>query len=305
MSYQAVSAVLAHSRATGSDRLVLLVLASHASKETFECYTGRDLLCKEAAMSERNLIYCLKRLEEAEELTINRGNGRGNLTSYTINLEPVEESERVQSAAPFIAQERVQNPAERVQEPAPLKTERVQPVVERVQNPVIKGAKVVSAYKDIEPSGTIKKPKEDIYLVQVPEVFAYWQAALNHPQAKLTTKRKKNIQARLKDGYTVVDIKRAIDGCRASPFHMGQNESGAIYDDIELICRNGEKLENFISRSNGNGKPAGTYRETPNERNAREYEELVRRSLAASNSGISPDSADADAPGIAVDFRRL
>ena len=127
---------------------------------------------------------------------------------------------------------------------------------------------------------------------EVGTAFAYWQAALNHPTAKLTPKRKKLIEARLKDGYTLVDIQKAIDGCRASPFHMGQNEGGTVYDDIELICRNGEKLESFISRSNGNGQARVTHKETPNQRAAREYQELAQRSLAEAIGDIGPDTAD-------------
>lgn len=37
----------------------------------------------------------------------------------------------------------------------------------------------------------------------------------------------------------------AVDGCRGSMFHMGQNDKHAIYDDLELICRSGEKVESF------------------------------------------------------------
>jgi len=138
----------------------------------------------------------------------------------------------------------------------------------------------------------------------VAAVFAYWQTAMNHPQAKLTPKRRKLIAARLKD-YTLIEIQRAIDGCRASPFHMGQNETGTVYDDIELICRNGEKLESFISRSNGNGRTQVPRNETHNERAAREYEELIRYSLAANATGDSDIGAypeNTGAPGFAIDI---
>jgi len=90
----------------------------------------------------------------------------------------------------------------------------------------------------------------------VAEVFCYWQTRLNHQQAKLTPKRKRNIEARLKEKYTVEQIKTAIDGCASSPFHMGQNQNGTVYDDIELICRDGGKLEGFIAKvetRTGNG----------------------------------------------------
>lgn len=157
MGYEVVNAVLARSKAKGSDRLVLLVIAAHADEETFECFPGRELLCKEAAMSERNLIYCLKKLEESKELVIIRGTGRGNLTTYRITLEGLK---RVQVAAPFIAPERVQDPVEGPQPVAPFIPERVQdiapftaekgcnPAVERVQPTVIKGAKSGNTCKE-------------------------------------------------------------------------------------------------------------------------------------------------------------
>ena len=78
------------------------------------------------------------------------------------------------------------------------------------------------------------------------EVFAYWQAVMDHATAKLTPGRERCIKARLKDGYTVDQLKQAIDGCRASPFHQGGGPDGKVFDDLTLICRNGEKVEQFV-----------------------------------------------------------
>lgn len=76
-------------------------------------------------------------------------------------------------------------------------------------------------------------------------VFNYWQQAMNKPRAKLNAKRKKAIQDRIKEGYEWDDFKAAIDGCKNSSFHMGQNGRNKAYNDIELICRDGVKLESF------------------------------------------------------------
>lgn len=87
-------------------------------------------------------------------------------------------------------------------------------------------------------------------------VFAYWQRIMNHPQSKIDAKRDKAIKARLKDGYTVEQLCKAVDGCKLSPHHMGQNDSRTVYDDIELICRDGPHVDKFISwvnRGAGNG----------------------------------------------------
>lgn len=80
-------------------------------------------------------------------------------------------------------------------------------------------------------------------------VFEYWQRRLNHPQAKLDGKRARLIQARLRD-YTVEELKRAIEGCAASPFHMGQNDTGQVHDDIALICRDASHVEMFTGKLN-------------------------------------------------------
>jgi hypothetical protein len=88
------------------------------------------------------------------------------------------------------------------------------------------------------------------------EVFGYWQRAMNHPQARLDAKRERAIKARLKDGYTVAQLCKAVDGCKLSPHHMGQNETRTVYDDIELICRDGPRVDKFIGwveRGGGSG----------------------------------------------------
>ncbi|GEM_PF-1937608 len=82
------------------------------------------------------------------------------------------------------------------------------------------------------------------------QIFDYWVTTLNKrpSSTKFTDKRKKVIRARLKEGYTVGQIKQAIVNCAKSSWHMGANDRNQVYDDIELICRDGPKLESFINR---------------------------------------------------------
>lgn len=90
--------------------------------------------------------------------------------------------------------------------------------------------------------------------LEVREIFSYWQTSLNHSQAKLDAKRQRIIQARLKDNFTAADLKLAIDGCRLSPFHQGQNKDGKIFDDLELILRDVKHVEDFMRiKTTGNG----------------------------------------------------
>ncbi len=77
------------------------------------------------------------------------------------------------------------------------------------------------------------------------EVFNYWIEKLGHTKAKFTRDKKGKIVARLKEGFSVDELKRAIDGCAASSYHMGDNDNGKTYDSISLIFRNAEKVESF------------------------------------------------------------
>jgi len=79
---------------------------------------------------------------------------------------------------------------------------------------------------------------------EVKEIFDHWAMVMNKgSRAKLTPFRKTKINARLKEGYPQADIIRAIDNCALNPWNMGENPNGNLYNDLTLICRNGDKLE--------------------------------------------------------------
>lgn len=84
---------------------------------------------------------------------------------------------------------------------------------------------------------------------EVQSIFNYWRNATGHKQAKLTQDRARKIRARLREGYSVKFILTAIDGAAFAPH---RNERGVPYDDLELICRNGSKLEQFHDRAPAN-----------------------------------------------------
>lgn len=91
--------------------------------------------------------------------------------------------------------------------------------------------------------------------VDVRIVFDHWKrmTGKQHGNVRLSPERRRAIQARLKDGYSVKDIMRAIEGCCKSDFHMarGQYAGGKKYNDLTLILRNGSKLEGFREFADG------------------------------------------------------
>lgn len=77
---------------------------------------------------------------------------------------------------------------------------------------------------------------------EVAEVFDHWRQAHGHQRAQLDPKRRKVIREALAR-YSVADLCRAISGYRNSPHHMGENDRGTRYDDIELFLRDAKHID--------------------------------------------------------------
>lgn len=81
----------------------------------------------------------------------------------------------------------------------------------------------------------------------VERLFELWRIRLGHPRARLDAARERKIVARLNDGYTEEDLADAIEGCALSEWHRGANDRCAVYDDIELICRDAKHVDQFLA----------------------------------------------------------
>lgn len=82
------------------------------------------------------------------------------------------------------------------------------------------------------------------------EIFSYWKDVMKkNDSAKFDAKRLKAVKDRLKDGYTVDQIKQAIYGCSVTPHNTGQNDQGKRFDCLELICRYGTNIERFAGNA--------------------------------------------------------
>lgn len=90
------------------------------------------------------------------------------------------------------------------------------------------------------------------------EIFQHWQAVMNHPRAKFDIKRQRALKNALKLGYSISDLKKAIDGCANSLFHMGQNDRQEVYDHIMLIFRDAEHIERFMNNADGSNANSST-----------------------------------------------
>jgi hypothetical protein len=127
----------------------------------------------------------------------------------------------------------------------------------------------------ISRAGVQRKP-------EVETVFDYWKHRTGHPDAKLTREREMKIRGRLEEGYTVEELQQAVEGCRGSPFHQGDNERGHRYDDITLICRSGSKVEQFVEMARENRDETRQCGNRSNVRKIMQGIELVRSRAAQS-----------------------
>lgn len=81
------------------------------------------------------------------------------------------------------------------------------------------------------------------------QVYEYWLEQMRPGRKRvpaLDDRRRLKIASAIAD-YGVDDCIQAINGCGASDFHMGRNKAGKRYDDLELIFRDQDHIERFLS----------------------------------------------------------
>jgi hypothetical protein len=83
-------------------------------------------------------------------------------------------------------------------------------------------------------------------------VFDHWVTVMGKTgRAIFADERIKPVRERLAAGFTIDDLKQAIDGCAKSTFHMGVNKEHRQYNDLELICRDAKRVESFLTTAEG------------------------------------------------------
>jgi hypothetical protein len=90
LSVKITTWVFEHSKASGGDLLVLLILADHADDESWECWPSIERIAALARMSERGIRYCLKNLETLGEVIVKRPyRTQGNIYRITLDSNHV------------------------------------------------------------------------------------------------------------------------------------------------------------------------------------------------------------------------
>lgn len=87
-------------------------------------------------------------------------------------------------------------------------------------------------------------------------VFDHWcRVMAKRGNVVFGADRRRAVEARLKEGFEVEDLCRAVDGCSVTPHNIGQNDRGERFDDLELICRNSAHVERFKQNAEAPPKP--------------------------------------------------
>lgn len=127
----------------------------------------------------------------------------------------------------------------------------------------------------------------------VAECFAYWQDRCGHHQAQLSADRRGKLEARLRErrshqdgdlSAAIADVRLAIDGATHAPF-IGEN--GKRHDDIELICRSGSKLEDFMQRATLTRPPDASVHPIRSEKRERDNRRLAALHRVANPGGAA------------------
>lgn len=89
-------------------------------------------------------------------------------------------------------------------------------------------------------------------------VFDHWKQATGHERAQFTSERRRVVRKALDEmGYSVADCCLAIDGCLKTPYNMGENETGVLFNDLGLVIRDAAHIDRFCWNALHPPKAAG------------------------------------------------
>ena len=90
------------------------------------------------------------------------------------------------------------------------------------------------------------------------------------------SKEGKAVSARLKEGYSVETLCRAIDGCHLTPHNQGQNDRGQKFLGLELIMRTADQVTRFAETAENPPKTGMTEKERRGVAATREFLDEVQ-----------------------------
>ncbi len=126
----------------------------------------------------------------------------------------------------------------------------------------------------------LQQPQQTQQQDPITDIFQHWQVIQQKPRARLDIARRKIIQARLNDGYSVADLQDAINGCYLDPFYQGDNDRNKAFNDISLILRDAAHVDQFIETyEQAQAKSGRLHQAAKTEKEPKATAEKVREAL--------------------------
>ena len=281
MSVEAVSAVLNFSASTGTSRNVVIAMANRADEHGL-CFPSVKDIAKRANCSPRAVQYALRKLEELGELQVLEGGegGRKRTPLYIIEL-PGLDGEVTEDHNYYLRRKGAKTaPPKTAQRAQAAQQKGASGGSERAQT----SAPKQSVETSVEPSN---KKTAASFSDPVAELYEFWKASTGrNGGTKLTDGRRRAVKARLAEGRSDEEIRRAIANVAASDWHMKRgrhaDRDGEKHDDLTLICRNGELLEKYRDLASADSAPPIARGEITDEDAARRVWDKARELLRPS-----------------------
>lgn len=230
----------------GLVKFVLLTLGFHAN-ENNQCWPSIKLISEKCGITKATAISHIDKLSKLGLITKQHRHdkyGYRRSSLYTLNINCCDNNQIINSLPRNTQSQKNQRSDFQCQSKNIIST--------KVKN--FDGNKIESSLEStIEQTNKCEADTSPIpnYGVNssavIQEIFSYWQEKLNHPRARLDSKRKSVIKKAFNLGYSIEDLKKAITGCAASPFHCGDNDRKQVYDNIGLILKDADHIERFMN----------------------------------------------------------
>lgn len=131
-------------------------------------------------------------------------------------------------------------------------TEDARGEVEREQGKEGEGNREVVVSPSAQP---LAREPNGVATGAVETVFDAWKLSTHrNGSTNLSPKRRRLIAQALRD-YSLADVLDAVRGWSKSPFHAGQNEQHKVYNDLELVLRDAQHVEQFRDLERGLRQP--------------------------------------------------
>jgi hypothetical protein len=89
-----------------------------------------------------------------------------------------------------------------------------------------------------------KERKADPNFETAERVYLYWKERLSPRSRAFGEDRQKAVLARLNEGYTELELKKAVEGAKVDAY---TDAKGKTHNDLELICRSDRMVRRFIT----------------------------------------------------------